>query len=181
MTKSSLRNYQDRMANTGWRIRLIPFDDSSKQMRIQTNWLGLIGAGIFVGGIGFYFHTKDFRFIYMALGGWVFGMAGVLLVAKFKRHKWVKTEALCVDREVQKGFKGKSTFWAFRLLCKFAYEGENYSTTPAFWKDFGSEQAINDFLGKKIHQDGKCFLYVNPKNPLQTDFAAEDITDKLIH
>ena len=181
MTKSSLRNYQDRMANQGWRIPLIPFNDSSKPIMIQTNWFAVLGAIVFVGGLGLSFHKDDIRYVYAALGGLAFALAGIWFVAKFRRRNWVKVEARCMDKDVQTGFNGEGAFWAFRLLCTFAYQGKNYSVTPIFWRGFTSKNSINDFLGKKIQQDGRCFLYVNPKNPLQTELAAGDLADKLIH
>ena len=181
MEKSRLRKFQDESANVGWRIHLIPFDDSSKPMMIQTNWYALIGAIVFVGGCGLYFRKHDINYIYIAAAGLLFAFVGLWFVARNKRRGWVKIEVECVDREIKKSFSNKGYTWAFRLVCKFNYDNKNYSVTPIFWRTFGSENSIKKFLASKIHGDGRCFLYVNPKNPLQTDFAGEDIAEKLLH
>ena len=179
--KSSLRNFQDRIANQGWRIRLIPFDDSSKPMAAQTNWYAMIGAIVFLGGCGLYFRDRDIRYIYFAVAGLAFAFVGLWLVARNKRRGWIKVEAECVDKEIQKTLGQKNYTWAFRILCRFDFAGKNYSVTPVFWRTFSSEKAIEDFLASKIRGDGRCFLYINPKNPLRTELAADDIADKLLH
>ena len=71
--------------------------------------------------------------------------------------------------------------WAFRLMCEFVHEGKDYRVTPLFWRTFGSEKAVQEFLGKQIGKDNGCLLYMNSRNPLQTELAAGDIADKLLH
>ncbi|HEY1664003.1 MAG TPA: hypothetical protein VGI03_16410 [Verrucomicrobiae bacterium] len=173
--ETRLQKFQGRFDNTGWRIPLVTYDGPKK------NWPVLVGAIVFLIGFVLCFHTRQPVYLFVALPGFAFGMIGSLIFAKLKRRGWVKMPAVCVDREIRTIHVPDGVTWSFRLLCRFALDGKDYSVTPYFWKGFISENAINKFLAAKIRDDGNCFLYVNPKNPLQADFAAEDVADKFLH
>ena len=173
MKKTALRSYQDRAANEGWRIQLIPHDDPSKTMWYPTNWYALAGMVVF--GIGFWgLWGRGPQPIYWmaALGGFGFAALSLPLVGRARRRGWLRIRAVCLDRECHGGY--------FRLQCRFGLEGKAYTVTPAaFWRNFNSEQALQRFLGRVIGDDGGCWLRVNPRNPLQTELAA-GLADKLL-
>lgn len=76
---------------------------------------------------------------------------------------------------------GVQMCWAFRLVCEFELDGRRFTVTPDYWSTFISEGSVQNFLGKVVSPDGKCQLWVNPKNPLQTELIANDIKDFLLH
>jgi hypothetical protein len=174
--KSSLRAYQDRAANAGWRIQLIAHDDPSKAMRIQTNWYALAGAVVFSFGFcGAWFGFGGPEQIYYAAlaGGFGFALLSVLLAGRARRRGWLRIKAACLDRECHGG--------VFRLRCGFELDGRAYTVTPApFWRNFNSDQTLQRFLGRVIGNDGMCCLRVNPGNPLQTELAGGDLADILL-
>ncbi len=187
-SKSQLRAFQDHLANQGWRIQLVPFDDPSQTMMIKTNWFAMFGTSVFIVGLVMCGVTENRSYLYAALGGFAFALLGILFTARDKRRGWKKMEAKCVDREIREVYLPAShndsggPVWAFRLLCKFDYAGANYTVTPAgFWRTFATEHGISNFLSKEISGLDRCFLYVNPQNPLETELAAGDIAEKLLH
>ena len=185
--KSQLRVLQDHLANEGWRIQLIPFDDPSRPMMIKTNPFALIGALVFVVCLVLGIVTKNKNYAYAALGGFAFALLAMLFAARGKRRAWKKIAAQCVDREIREAHTPMSNndpggpVWVFRLLCKFSYAGMVYTVTPEFWRSFATEHGIKEFLNKEIRSDGGCFLYVNPQNPLETELAAGNVAEKLLH
>jgi hypothetical protein len=186
MSKSRLREFQDHASNVGWRIQLIPFDDTSRPMMIQTNWYAVIGMIFFLGGIGFYFRKYEGIYLGISIGGFCFACAGLLFAGKAKRRGWLRVNAVCVDREIQRvstpGPRAAGGYtWVFRLVCKFELDGKEFTVTPGFWRSFGSAEGLDLFLNKFISGDGACLLHVNPRNPLQTELLTGDITDKLLY
>jgi hypothetical protein len=181
--KSALRSFQDRAANAGWRIQLIPYDDPSKPMRIQTNW-GAV-AGLLVVCIGFWgFWTGGLQriripktyYLWAMPGGLGFALVSLFVAGRFKRRSWLLLNAVCLDRDCRGDFQG----WEFRLLCRFELEGKTYTVTPAtYWRTFTSEASVNDFLAKVTDRDGTCCLRVNPRNPLETELAA-GLADRIL-
>lgn len=174
MQKSSIRSYQDRVANAGWRIQLIPHYDPSKTIWYPTNWYAM--AGLAVCGIGFVglgSRGLDSFYWLVVAGGFGFALLSFPFVAWARRRGWLRVNAACLDRECQGG--------SFRLRCTFYLKGADYTVTPApFWREFSSEEALQRFMEKLIDKDGMCWLRVNPRNPLQTEIAAGDIAEKLL-
>jgi hypothetical protein len=103
--QEQLRQYQDERENSGWRIRMIPYDDSSKPMTIESNWIANVGAIGFIGGAVLLFCNPG-KYTSLCLGL----MVGSLLLAFFgiwfksrrQRKNWEVQTARCVDRELQK-------------------------------------------------------------------------------
>ncbi|MDD5260513.1 MAG: hypothetical protein PHD76_01565 [Methylacidiphilales bacterium] len=185
--KSGLRAFQDRMANAGWCIQLIPYDDPSKPMRVQTNLYALVGVLVFLGGFLLFLQKHDRIYLCVAVVALGLACLGLLFVGRSKRRGWQRLNAVCIDREHKRchriggGAASGGYTWAFRLLCKFEFEGTEYSVTPGFWRSFASEKGLLRFLEKTINGDGICALYVNPQNPLQTEFSGGDLADWLLH
>ena len=177
--KSTLRSYQDRAANAGWRIQLIPHDDPSKTIWYPTNWFALAGAVVFcLGFSGVLPGEKSSDWICWAyiVGGFGFALGSLFVAGRLKRRGWLRMKAVCLDQECRAGADGGS----FRLRCRFELQGKAYTVTPAdFWCNFNSEAAIGRFLAKTIGEDGTCWLRVNPRNPLQTELAA-GLADRLL-
>ncbi len=183
--KSGLREFQDQQANQGWRIQLIPFDGGTQTIAVKANPFALIGALVFVVCLLLGVRSENGNYVYGALGGFVLALLSLLFSGRGRRRGWKKIEAQCVDREIREVYAqprpGEGPTWAFRLLCKFDYEGKNYLVTPGFWRTFATEHGIRSFLSKEISSEGRCFLYVNPRIPLETELAAGDIAEKLLH
>lgn len=166
-----------------WRIKTIPFRDPFAP--VETNLGALLGAVLFIAGIVASIKIKLLFLI--AVLGIVIGLMSILFRGRTVRKKWKKVVAICSDREWHEvlgaaGLNGgvRKT-WAFQLLCVFELEGKKYTVTPAYWSTFISENHLLSFLEKHISADGKCQLWVNPKNPLQTELVANDVKDFILH
>ena len=166
-----------------WRIKDIPFRDDHAM--IETNWGALFGALLFLLGIFAGFKIKELFSI--SFIGLVLMIVNTFMRGRNIRKNWKKVSAQCIDQETHwvfgtPGLRGGSRKnWTFRLLCEFKMEGKQYTVTPGYWSTFISESRVQTFLSKVISVDGKCQLWVNPKNPLQTELVANDIKDFLIH
>jgi hypothetical protein len=172
--KSSIRSYQDRAANSGWRIKLIPHDDPSKTIWYPTNWYALAGMTVFcIGIVGLGSRVSEPIQWLVVAGGFGFALLSFPFLARARRRGWLRVKAACLDRECHGG--------VFRLRCTFYLKDADYTVTPApFWREFSSEEILQRFLGKLIDKNGMCWLRVNPRNPLQTEIAAGDIAEKLL-
>ena len=166
-----------------WRIKTIPFRDDYAM--IETNWGALLGALLFVGGIFAGFKVKELFSI--SFVGLVFLIASVFFRGRNVRKNWKKVSAQCIDKEIKcvfgaPGLRGGSRkAWTFQLLCEYEIDGKQYTVTPGYWTTFISERRLQTFLGKVISPEGKCQLWVNPDNPLQTEITGNDIKDLLLH
>lgn len=187
MGKSKLRALQDYVANAGWRIQLIPYDDPSKPIRMETNWLALVGMLAFIGGVAAALLTRKPAYAGVSGAGFIFALLGLLLKGRMKRRSWIIVKAACLDRETRKmrtsgGARRVGGWtWAFRLICQFDLNGQNYTVTPSYWRTFRSEESVDCFFAKTISGDGICALHVNPHNPLETEFVGKDVKDFLLH
>lgn len=169
--------------NLGWRIQVIPYDDQSKALRYETNGYALTGALLFLTGIVIYLAMRNMFFIGIALFGFLVMIAGIIYKERNKYKSWKLVKAVCVDREI-KGYRssaGYKSSWSFRLVCEFRMNGQKYRVTPeVYWRSFSSESSIRYFLARRINREGYCLLYVNPKNPLQTELVGKDLRDRLV-
>jgi hypothetical protein len=163
-------------AGQGWRIQEIPYTEAA-----QPTWPMALGGLTFLGGLAACVLTNKMSYLYLAVGGWAFGFGMCLVLAKVKRRGWVKVEAICEDREMRRAGVRKDRRWDFRLLCRFQFQGVDCSATPDYWHKFLSEKSLTRFLDRHIGADGRCWLYVNPKEPRQADFAAGGMFDALFH
>ena len=194
LIEKKLRNLQDNSRNSGWRIQWIPWQASGKPEYVYntrlTLFLIIIGIVMFFGGILLiakldsdpkFISIAKFNHTWIGIGVSVFGMIvlfGSRVVAAYQKQKgWIKVEAVCIDREVASGrdYSGDSNgtiYWDFRLLCVFKFNGKQYKVTPESSKivGFGTEDGVNEYLNSRISSDNKCFIYINPNNPLHAVF-----------
>ncbi|MBU1106832.1 MAG: hypothetical protein KKB51_09215 [Candidatus Riflebacteria bacterium] len=169
--------------NGEWRIKPIPFRDPNAMM--ETNWGAFLGALLFIGGI--FAGIKIKALFVVSIFGLIVGLVSILFRGRIARRNWKKVLANCIDKEWKSVFGapgqggGTRKTWTFLFLCEFEMDGKYYTVTPDYWSTFVSEGRVQGFLEKVISSDGKCQLWVNPKNPLQTELIAKDIKDLLLH
>jgi hypothetical protein len=174
---------EDSSDKSQWRIKTIPFRDPVAKM--ETNWGALFGALLFVaGGVA---GLKVKALFSISFFGLVLALVCIFFQGRLVRRNWEKVSAQCIDKEWKRvlgkpGLKGgvRET-WAFQLLCEFELEGKLYTVTPGYWSTFISAGRLEKFLDRVLSSDGKCQLWVNPKNPLQAELLANDIKDILLH
>ncbi|MBK7315674.1 hypothetical protein [Candidatus Aalborgicola defluviihabitans] len=173
----------DSAEESGWRIQSIPSRDPYAMM--ETNWGAVLGALFFIGGI--FAGLKVAALFLISIFGLVLALISILFRGRIVRRNWKKVLAQCTDKEWKKvlGTPGQGggvrLTWTFQLLCEFELDGNRYTVTPEYWSTFISENRLQKFLDKVISPDGACQLWVNPKNPLQTELIANDIKDFLLH
>lgn len=169
--------------NSNWRTKPIPFRDSASM--VDTNWGAVLGALFFVGGI--FAGLKATPLFTISIVGLVLALVSILFRGQMVRRNRKHVLARCTDREWKRvlgapGQRGGAReAWTFLLLCEFELDGTRYTVTPGYWSTFVSEGHLRRFLDKVISPDGKCRLWVNPKNPLQAELIADDIADFLLH
>lgn len=152
---------------------------------MKTNWGALLGALFFIGGI--FGGLKAGALFSISIFGLVLALVSILYQGRIVRRNWKKVVAQCTDKEWKKvlgapGQRGGIRIaWTFQLLCEFELNEERHIVTPGYWSTFISESRLRKFLDKVIAPDGKCQLWVNPKNPLQAELIANDIRDFLLH
>lgn len=174
---------EDSSEKIEWHIKPIPFHDPYAMMK--TNWGALLGALLFVGGI--FAGLKVGALFSIPIFGLFFAIGSILFQSRILRKNWKKVLAQCTDKEWKRvlGAPGQRggvrRAWTFQLLCEFEFDGKRYTVTPGYWSTFISEIRLQKFLDKVISPDGKCQLWVNPKNPLQAELFANDIKDFLLH
>jgi hypothetical protein len=184
--EKKLRKLQDNIRNKGWRIDHISWLPQEKlecyNPKTPSTWLLIIlGFICFFGGPVLL--SKPNFSIWSGISIMVFGL--VLLISSrytaglYLYGRFVPVEAVCIDREVREfidpdsiGSLIKNTFWKPRILCKFQFQGCSYQVTPIIVKifAFNTKEEVHCFLDKRIDENGKCTLWINPKNPLHTVF-----------
>ena len=177
-----LRNMQDRLRNSGWRIQWIPWWEPDKPEIIKPkNPLPFIGIVIFIGV--FFWNNYSFfgvtltvvQIIAIAVSGLGISMLGIICSAFQLQSGWKRIDAHCIDREISEYEKEPgdiTSSWGYRLICVFSFDGKECKVTPepSTLVSFRSKQQVEKYLNGKINQNGYCKLWVNPKNPLQTVF-----------
>jgi hypothetical protein len=177
-----LRNIQDRLRNSGWRIQWIPWWEPDKpEIKNPKNPLALTGVALFLGAIfwnqfsyfGLTLSVK--QIIAIAVLGLAITMLGIISSAFQIQSGWKRIYAQCIDREIGEYWKEPgdiTSSWGYRLICIFAFEGKEYQVTPepSNSVSFNSKQQVEKYLNERINQNGSCQLWINPKNPLQTVF-----------
>lgn len=119
--------------------------------------------------------------------GLFIGFVSVIFRGRIVRKSWKRVSARCIDKECKRvpgipGLRGGARrTWTFLLICEFEMDGKRYTVTPGYWSTFISEARVEKFLDRVISSNGKCQLWVNPKNPLQTELISNDIKDLLLH
>ena len=179
------RQFQNEKANAGWRIQLIPYDDTSKPMVMSMGGIlgvvPIVGAFGFIGGLAVATYDND-KYKYLGLVVAVSSLAvafgGAWLKERRVRLDWDFAPGHCVDRELQKVWiqqgAGGHWGWFWRIVCEYEYLGIRYRVTPeVYWASFSSEEAARKFLEERISPNGECTLRVNPKNLLRTDLIEQ--------
>ena len=184
-----VRGFQNQMETGSWRIKMIPWDDSSMPMRIDSS--GFLGAVPILGALGFfaglgiaaYDNPKHLWIgLMVAVCSWLAALGGWWLKNRTVRLKWDVAPGRCVDRELQKipALRGGQWNWCWRFVCEYEYLGIIYRVTPEmYWMGLPSEEAAREFLAKRISPDGKCLLRVDPKNPLRTELLELGIQNEV--
>jgi hypothetical protein len=97
----------------------------------------------------------------------------------FIYNSFISAEADCVDREIREfidtdsiGSLIRQTFWEPRILCEFEFRGSAYWVTPIILKLFAfkTKEEATLFLDKRIDENGKCTLWIDPNYPLHSVF-----------
>ena len=133
-----------------WRIKPIPFQDPYAMM--DTNWGGVLGALLFIGGI--FAGLKIAVLFSVSIFGLVLALVSIFFRGRVVRRNWIKVLAQCTDKEWkyvygaagQRG--GVSKTWTFQLICEFELDGKRYTVTPGYWSTFISEAQLLKFLDK---------------------------------
>ena len=182
--QKKLRGMQDRLRNAGWRIQWIPWQLPDTPEFICSP-IGLLGAAIFVGTIVVFLfvgHRSDSSrtisvnvMIVTAAAGLIIALIGILYSALKKQAGWTRIDATCLGREIREVAGDPDDIkpvWAYRLVCRFIYNEKTYTVTPEYSHaiNFRSAQHVEQYLNERIQPDGRCHLWINPHNPLQTIF-----------
>jgi hypothetical protein len=197
--KKNLRELQDHVRDSGWRISWITWQETNRPEFVYNTPLtyatGCGGALIFIGSISSLFVMPDeilekinefanpiVLVLSIAFSGLLIAILGRLYAAWHKQSGWVKISATCIDQEVQKrkAKTGNHTFtdvWLCRLHCTFNYKGKNYEVTPETHHvvNFSSQEKAEQFLESSISNNGICSLFINPQNPLQANFVKKQL------
>ena len=201
--KQQVHQFQEAQINAGWRIQMIPYDNTCKPAVIF-NGVASLGALVVIAGCLLAFNTAypgrlPVRFsprdgvtigLAVAAGGFLLAIFGVWSKALGKRKDWELVDARCVDRELKKILlpispspDSISTLgWFWRLVCEYEFRGQSYRVTRQVqWINFNSEAASMKFMEENVSTNGQCKLHVNPKNPLQTELSGQGLRDKFLY
>jgi hypothetical protein len=184
--EKKLRNSQDNIRNKGWRIQHISWLPNGKvesynPKNISTWLLVILGFMCFLGG-PILLSKSNFP-VWGGIAIMVFGLL-LLFSSRFTAGRdlyghFIEVEAICTDREIREFVDPdsvdsliKSTFWVPRILCEFEFQNAKYRVTPIITNTiaFNSKEGASRFLDKRINEQGKCTLWINPKNPLHSTF-----------
>jgi hypothetical protein len=177
-----LRDFQDKVRDSGWRIKWIPWQEHGRAEYIYntplTLFTGLGGAALFLGSVVYLLFFKQFQWPILAIGlaGLVMIFLGRIYASFNKQTGWLQLTARCIDREIQeRRYPGKGNIkiiWEYRLLCEFNYDGTEYRVTPetSHIAGFQSQDLAQRYLSERIRSDGTCKLWIDPRNLLHAVF-----------
>ena len=176
---------------SGWRFELIPYRSGTGARPFKECWeasmpgmvLCLTGIGLFILGIlsVLVFKGPKGPAIVIAMIGWPLGAFGLLLVNRGVRRDWLRIEATCLDRDYKRVATGDGNTWQFRWLCKFKLDGKEYTVTPYYYSTMATEKGVLSLFAKAISSQQTCSLWVNPRNPLETELSVGGLPDFLLH
>ena len=176
----TLRQFQDQLANEGWRIPLITPDQSpgARHIRAPYALIPVVGGIAFTVGLALFsaepvYHSAGKPLIFLGIltvMGWAWWNA------KRPDHYWRVVNARCLDRELRqirvRTTPGFVMGWFWRILCEYEYMGVKYRATPSvYWRNFQSQEEATAFLNERIRPDGTLLLRVNPECPLEAELV----------
>lgn len=179
ISRQSIRAYQDANENHGWRISMI-HDENATRIRVISpknlpGYLSLLSFLAFVVVFATLFirgragDNVDNLFL-PAASLFTLSLVFHLLGRYLHKATWIRVEARCLDREIQKVAKSEGASFQARVLCEHEYLGKTVQCTPrVHWMGFSSELSTKKFLEERISADGRCMLRLNPKKPLEAD------------
>jgi hypothetical protein len=180
--KNKLRDFQDQVRDSGWRIKWIPWQEPGSAEYIYntplTLFTGFGGAALFLWSVVYLLILKYVPRPILAIGlaGLVMIFLGRIYAAFNKQDGWIQLTARCIDREIQERHypsKGNiNIVWECRLLCEFNHDGTECRVTPETSNiaGFQSQDLVQKYLTERIRPDGTCKLWVDPRNPLHAVF-----------
>lgn len=179
--KEKLRDFQNHCNDEGWRIPTItgssssvPLKRSNSKLAILLGFVGLFCVMGSVVGMVFMHDESEQPPLFYLLPVFVAGiclMCGSKVVNYLvKRRSWHFVEGICRDSEIRLVSARRKKQWGLRVLCEFEMNGTKISCTPITnWIGLGGRSAAEKFLAKRIGEDGKCTLLVNPENNYESE------------
>jgi hypothetical protein len=165
-----------------WRIPWIPRRHQPRPP-VWSTVACLLGAAMFLGGVAATLWFANLWFVVVAVGGWLVGLAALGLAARGRRRHWRRVPATCIDREVRQtvGLNKGHPCWEARLLCAYDRDGSLQEVTlDGSWIAFRTRAAAERHLDRRIADDGRCELYVNPDDPTEAELVGQGIKDWLL-
>ena len=190
---SWIRKYQDDLKNRGWRIQWIPWQKPGETIRVHSSpvsiALALTGVALFLASMFLAVLGSQGRnpFPELSLSHLlIFGVMGLglallstIIARNAATHDWVRVPAKCVDREFvslrpirQINMQKPRIVWICRILCELVYKQSEYRVTPYTQQTFAfsSKEKAEKYLNERIADNGDCFLWIDPRNPLRAHF-----------
>ena len=180
--ENKLRNFQDQIRDAGWRIKWIPWQEQGRPEYVYntpfTLITGLGGAALFIGALIWLMVLKSAQPLALAAAavGLLMIIFGRIYAAFNKQSDWICIDAACIEREIKQCefySEGNMNYvWEYRVLCEFTFNGRKYRVTPeaSHIMSFVTESGAQDYLNERIQPDGKCRLWIDPRNPVHGVF-----------
>ncbi|MHB8138069.1 MAG: hypothetical protein ACYDGO_06720 [Smithellaceae bacterium] len=176
-----LRDSQDHIRNSGWRIKWIPWQEPGQAEYVHNTPLTLLtgfgGAALFFVSVYLLvFKHAQWPVLVVGLTGLVMIFLGRIYASINKQARWIYLTARCIDQDIQERHypnKGNiKILWEYRLICVFTHNGSEYRVTPeaSHIAGFQSRDLVQKYLNERIQPDGTCNLWVDPQNPLHAVF-----------
>jgi hypothetical protein len=174
------RQARDEKKNAGWRIQLIPYDESYRPTARSSD---SSGDG----------YSDSLEWAMGAASSWLLDwFCDRLLPRMLLRLDWVAkrdwqakpgwavVQGRCTDREIRKVSVRGKWVWQWRIVCNYEQRGNPYRVTPKVnWSSFNSEVAAIQFLESRISPNGECTLRIHPNNSLRTELMQPEIQKQI--